>query len=290
MDIREYRQMAEAQIAVAPNLSGGYPSGTYQEQYVPTSAGSTRLMIYVPRAGDAENLPVYINLHGGGFVLGFAEVDDPYCRRIAEEAGCIVVNVDYVLAPECPFPSAVMECYDVAQFIASTPGWMRIDPARIAIGGHSAGGNLAAAVCLLARERGRPKLVLQIIDCAVLDLATSPKAKQKDPSQPTDLADLGELYNAWYLPSAADAHNPLASPLLAPDLAGLPPALVITAEGDLLREEGEAYAGRLRTAHVDVLSKTYPSCGHGFTHSGPKEAAEDAWRLICSRLREAFRD
>jgi hypothetical protein len=154
MDIHEYRRMEERRVAERPNLSGGYPLGTFRESFVPTSAGSTSVLTYLPRTCDAERLPVYINRHGGAFVLGFPEVDDPYCRRIADEVGCIVVNVDCVLAPEHPFPSAVMECYDVARFLASTPEVMLIDPTKIAIGGQSAGGNLAAAVCLLARERG----------------------------------------------------------------------------------------------------------------------------------------
>jgi acetyl esterase len=288
MDIHEYRRMEERRVAERPNLSGGYPLGTFRESFVPTSAGSTRVLTYLPRTCDAERLPVYINLHGGGFVLGFPEVDDPYCRRIADEVRCIVVNVDYVLAPEHPFPSAVMECYDVARFLASTPAVMPIDPTKIAVGGHSAGGNLAAAVCLLARERGQPRIALQIMDYAVLDLATAPGAKPKGTTPLDDLAELGELYNAWYLCSVEDARNPLASPLLAPDLAGLPAALIITAENDILRAEGESYANRLRAAGVPLVSRVFTGCGHGFTHIGPKEAADDAWRLICARLREAF--
>jgi acetyl esterase len=290
MDILEYRRNEERLIAGRPNLSGGYPYRTFREASVPTSAGSTRILTYLPRTCEAKRLPVYINLHGGGFVLGFPEVDDPYCRRISDEAQCVVVNVDYALAPEHPFPAAVEECYDVAMVLESDPGSFPIDPTRIAVGGHSAGGNLAAAVCLLARQRSKPRIVLQILDYAVLDLATSPRAKHSEPTPPDDLVELSEHYNAWYLQSAEDARNPLASPALAQDLAGLPAALIITAENDVLRDEGELYAERLRAAGVPVVSRMYRGCGHGFTHIGPREAAEDAWRLICARLREAFHD
>jgi acetyl esterase len=288
MDIHEYRRDEEKRIAGRPDFSGGYPRGTFREAILPTSAGSTRVMIYLPRERHAAKLPAFINFHGGGFALGFPEVDDAYCRRIAEETPCNVVNVDYVLAPEHPFPEAVYECYDVALHLASDPGEIPIDRGRIAVGGHSAGGNLAAAVCLLARERAKPRIILQVLDYAVLDLATPPRKKLRSPALSTDLAELGELYNAWYLRSSDDARNPLASPLLAPDLAGLPAALIITAENDILRDEGEKYGMRLRAAGVPVLSRVFRECGHGFTHIGPRQAADEAWRLICSRLRGAF--
>jgi len=288
MDIREYREKEKQNIAGRPNLSGGYGPGTYREAFLPASIVSTRIMIYYPHAYVKGKLPVFINLHGGGFVLAFPEVDDVYCRRIAEEAMCIVVNVDYVLAPEHKFPAAVHECYDVALSLWNGAGSLPIDPQRIAIGGHSAGGNLAAAVCLLAREKTKPKIALQVMDYPVLDLATPPREKDRSPLPSTDLMELGELYNAWYLKSADDARNPLASPLLAPDLTGLPPALIITAENDVLREEAESYGIRLRAASVPVLRRNYRGCGHGFTHIGPKEAADDAWRLICATLHEAF--
>jgi acetyl esterase len=288
MNIQEYRRMEEGMIGDRPDLSGGYPARTYRTEVLFTSAGSTRVMIYQPHTVSAERLPVFINLHGGGFCLGFPEVDDRYCRRIADEAGCIVVNVDYVLAPECPFPAAVFECHEVAQKLAEGALALPIDTEKIAIGGHSAGGNLAAAVCLLAGKQGGPSFALQVIDYAVLDLATPPREKGKGAKQSDDLLELGESYNSWYLRSAGDARDPLASPLLAEDLTGLPPALVITAELDPLCDEGERYARRLKEAGVDVVSKTYTGCGHGFTHIGPADAADDAWRLMSARLSVAF--
>lgn len=289
MDIHDYRKSEEKRIGDRPDLSGGYPTHTYRTDFLATSEPSTRVMTYLPRTEVAGRLPVFINLHGGGFCLGFPEVDDVYCRRLADEAGCIVVNVDYALAPERPFPAAVHECYVVAREIAAGALPLPIDTERMAIGGHSAGGNLAAAVCLLAREKGGPSFALQIIDYAVLDLATPPREKGKRLRQSDDLLRLGESYNAWYLQSAEDARNPLASPLLAEDLSGLPPALVITAELDPLRDEGEAYARRLEESGVAVVAKNYPGCGHGFTHIGPADAADDAWRLMSARLRSAFR-
>jgi acetyl esterase len=232
---------------------------------------------------------VYVNLHGGGFVLGPWEEDDQYCRRIADTARCAVVNLDYVLAPEHPFPVAIEQVYAVLGWLRENGGSLGFDGRRIAVGGHSAGGNLAAAVSLLATERRALSLCGQIIDYAPLDLLTSPAEKPSpDPAADPASVEFGrrvaEAFNAWYLADPSEARNPLASPVLAPDLTGLPPALVITAEYDDLCAEGDLYARRLTEAGVPTEHVRYVGCQHGFTHRGPRDAAVGAWTRMARFL------
>jgi acetyl esterase len=293
IDIQTYRNNEKKVVDSIPKLFENISSNTYVEKILKISGQNTRIMVYYPPMEQNETLPVFVNLHGGGFVLGFAEVDDIYCRLLADSVQCVVVNVDYVLAPEHKFPSAVEECYQLLKWLFEQPDDLHIDPHRMAIGGHSAGGNITASVCLLAKERKEFSIRCQILDYAPLDLATSPKMKKStnpnaDKEKAEPFIELAEKYNDWYLKSKKDAINPLASPILADDLKGLPPALVITAEYDVLREEAELYARRMKEAGVDVTYKMYKGCHHGFTHRGPKEAANDAWKLMAEQLRKAF--
>lgn len=294
MDIQAYRDLEKRSIDSLTNFFESIPLNTYVEKNIMISGRKTRFMVYYPSTEYDDVLPLFVNLHGGGFVLGFAEVDDTYCKLLAEEGHCIVVNMDYVLAPENKFPAAVEECYQLMKWIYNNPGELRSDPQRLAIGGHSAGGNLAASVCLLAKERNEFTIKCQIIDYAVLDLATSPRAKKPigskllDEERTESLVDLAEKYNEWYLRTSEDGLNPLASPLLAKDLTGLPPSLVIAAENDFLQNEDQLYAKRLKEAGVKVQYKLYQGCEHGFTHTGPREAARDAWMLMAAFLRDNF--
>jgi acetyl esterase len=258
------------------------------EERLHTPQGEARVLIYQKKDRDPDQpAPLFINLHGGGFILMNAEVDDPYCRLIAAGAGCVVVNLDYKLAPEHPFPAAFEETYAVTQYFFDHAGERRLDPKRIAIGGHSAGGNLAAAVCLKARETGAFTLCAQILDYPPLDLATEPGKKVRYPKGSKIIPPwLARIFNACYvLPK--DARNPLVSPLYTPDLSGLPPALVIAAEQDSLAEEDERYAQRLAEAGVPTTWKTFTGVGHGFTHT-PSAKADEAWGLMIAYLRKAF--
>ncbi len=245
-------------------------------------------MVYrPPQAAAAPG--VFVNLHGGGFVMGDWQSDDPFCRLLADAAGCAVVNLDYVLAPEHPFPGAVEQTYALLAWLAEHGAAIGVDPARVAVGGHSAGGNIAAAACLLAARRGGPRLCGQVIDYAPLDLATPPHEKSVGAVElPPGLAEtdneVGARYNAWYLPTPEDARDPLASPVLAADVSGLPPALVITAGKDVLRGEGEQYARRLADAGVETEHVEFPDAFHAFTHFGGDEPAGEAWRLMAAFL------
>ncbi len=257
------------------------------ERFIPTSVGDSRALIYYPLLSKSEPLPVFVNFHGGGFVFGSAMMDDPWCPVIANQAGCVVVNVDYRLAPEHKFPIALYECYDVVQWLYQNPDIFHIDPQRIAVGGHSAGGNLAAAICLLAKKRQQFPIVFQVLDYPPLDLVTDPELK---PKFETGISPrISKIFNECYLHSPEEASNPLVSPILAENLQHLPAALIITAEYDSLADEAEVYADHLKKAGVEVIYQKFQGVSHGFTHSGTQEAAEKAWNLISEGLIKAFR-
>lgn len=278
------REAFQAQQAKLPKET--VQVGAFSQHILETSAGSTTVLVYHPQTAADAHLPVFVNLHGGGFTIGSAWDDDVWCRKIANAAACVVVNVDYHLAPEHRFPMALVECYDVVKWVHDNPLALNVDPGRIAVGGHSAGGNLAAALCLLAKERGEFPLVYQVLNYPALDLSIDPFA---GPSADTFLTPRDRaFFNTCYFSQPTDALSPLASPLLAADLTGLPDALIITAEHDPLRHEGNLYAERLAAAGVGVTYRMFPGCMHAFTHFGPPKMAEEAWTLIRQQLKSAF--
>jgi acetyl esterase len=267
-----------------------FPLRAVSEEFVPTAYGSARALFYWPNTELAQPLPVYLNLHGGGFVAGVPEHDDSYCRRLAHNLGCLVVNLDYVLAPEHPFPAGLRQSFAVLEWLAEQAATLGIDPQRMAVGGHSAGGNLATGVANLARGHQRLRVVHQLIDYAVLDLTQDPALKVSSLDKPLLGAGLVRFFNSCYLSDSAQARDPLVSPLLATvdELQGMPATTLITAEHDILRGEGEAYAEKLRQAGVPVNERMFAGCDHMFTHLGPDDSAEQAWQLIEDGLREAF--
>lgn len=255
---------------------------------VATGAGPVTCTVYRPPASTPTPAPVYVNFHGGGFVVARPEQDDHICRYIAARAGCVVINVDYAVAPQRPFPAPVTQAYEVCAWVADNGpagGW---DGTRLAVGGHSAGANLTAAVCRTARDRGAFAPRLQIIDSAILDQAADPSTKLSPIAKPLLNPHLIRIFTAAYVPAQADRTHPLVSPALADDLAGLPPALVITAEHDRLRDEGDAYAKALEAAGVPVTHRVFEGVDHYFTHTGPVPAAKEAIELMASTLRIAL--
>ena len=268
-----------------------YPLRAVDETFIPTAWGPARALFYWPDTPSSEPMPVYLNLHGGGFVAGVPEHDDSYCRRLAHNLGCLVVNLDYVLAPEHPFPAGLRQSLEVLEWLAGQASVLGIDPQRIAIGGHSAGGNLTAGLARLTQGNPRLRVVHQIIDYAALDLSQAPELKLSSLAEPLLRPGLMHFFNSCYLSDPAQARDPLVSPLLASvdALRGLPPATVITAEYDILRAEGEAYAQKMREAGVAVNARMFPGCDHMFTHLGPDASADEAWQFIEEVLRGAFR-
>jgi acetyl esterase len=220
--------------------------------------------IYSPAGTGVERLPALAWFHGGGWVFGSLDSADFICRRITNRVGCRVISAGYRLAPEAKFPAAVDDCFAVTKWIAENAAELRVDADRLAVGGDSCGGNLAAVVAQLARDQDGPSLAFQALVYPITNHCFDT----------TSYRDYGDGYfltkdaMVWlwnqYLDDAGDGNSPLASPLRADTLAGLPPAIVITAEFDPLRDEAEAYVARLRADDVTVELVRYDSQIHGF--------------------------
>ncbi|MEW2050290.1 alpha/beta hydrolase [Streptomyces sp. NPDC005476] len=257
---------------------------------VETGAGPVTCTVYRPSAAATTDppAPVYVNFHGGGFIVGRPEQDDHLCRRIAATAGCVVVNVDYAVSPQRPYPAAVTQAYDVTAWVAANGGTGGWDGSRLAVGGHSAGANLTAAVCRTARDRGTFTPRLQILDSGPFDMVSDPADKLSRTAKPLLTPYLMRVFTDAYVPDPAGRADPLVSPGLADDLEGLPPALVITAENDRLRDEGDAYAKALEAAGVPVTHRVFEGVDHYFTHVGPVQAGKEAIALMASTLRTAL--
>ncbi|RZU76485.1 acetyl esterase [Micromonospora kangleipakensis] len=284
------RTLAEARAAdlAAIRAGGGAVEPVHQvrDTHVPGPAGPLPVRIHRP-AGDGP-LATLVYFFGGGWTLGSVDTADSICRRLANATPCQVVTVGYRLAPEHRFPAAVEDCYVATRWIAGHADEFGADPGRLAVGGDSAGGNLAAAVTLLARVDGGPRLAAQLL--------VYPNTDQRAGPGPTDDEDpllfnrhSVDWYRGHYLADPADAAHPLASPLLAEELTGLPPALVITAEHDPLRDEGERYAVRLRDAGVPTELTRYPGMTHGFfAMPGAIDAGKRAQDQAAAFLRHRF--
>jgi len=248
-------------------------------------AGAIPVRIYRPSAAPA---PVHVHFHGGGWVIGDLDTHDRDCREICVGADCIVVAVDYRLAPEHIFPAAPEDCYAALCWASANLDSLCALPGAVSVGGDSAGGNLAAAVALMARDRNGPAIAMQLLIYPVTD-ATMESGSYRDNA---DGYLLSRTMMSWfwdhYCPDLALRADPLASPITAEDLAGLPPALVMTAEFDPLRDEGEAYAERLIAAGVEVEVRRFDGLIHGFfSQAGMIEAAREGVDLAVKALRKA---
>jgi acetyl esterase len=249
--------------------------------------GDIPLRIYT--ADTASQRPAMVYFHGGGWVLCNLDSHDVVCQAIAHRAGAVVIAVDYRLAPEHKFPAAVTDAYAATEWVAANAGRLGIDPARISVGGDSAGGNLGAVISLISRERKGPRIASQALVYPVTDLSSfdTPSYQEFATDHQLTKAEM-EWFRDHYLNSPADGLNPYASPLLAPDLRGLPPALVITAECDPLRDEGEAYAKRLEDAGVPVTCTRYAGMIHPFfSLSGAIPQSLDAIQQVADAVRAA---
>lgn len=253
---------------------------------VPTRHGDVRCDVYRP-ADDGGVPPAYVHFHGGAFIMRHPMMDDFFARFMAAETGAVVVNVDYDVAPQRRYPVAQHQAHDVAAWVAAHGeecGW---DGSRLAIGGFSAGGNLAASACLQARDAGSFRATLQVLAVPALDVAESVTDKTSPCPTPMISASLLRLVRRVYFPRSASRNEPYASPLLAPDLTDVSPAFILTGEYDVLRTEGDAYAARLTDAGVVVIHRVVPGVDHYFLDGG-RDQARQTLDLLANELRRRF--
>jgi acetyl esterase len=249
-------------------------------------AGEIPIRIYTPDV--PKPAPALVFFHGGGWVIGDLETHDHVCRSLANKVPCVVASVDYRLAPEAKFPAAVEDSYAATQWVAANVGELGIDPGRIAVGGDSAGGNLAAVISQMARDRKGPKLVYQVLIYPATDMRMTAPSIDENAEGPLLTKASMIWYIDHYLRGEEDREHPLASPLLVSDLGGLPAAFVLTAECDPLRDEGEAYGRRLEEAGVPVEVERYAGMPHGFFSFAALDTAKQALADTTIRLRKAF--
>ena len=250
------------------------PVAELRDLSIPGPHGPIPLRLYRPATAPARGSPALAFFHGGGWVLGNLDSHDGVCRHLAERSGCVVVAVDYRLAPEHKFPAALDDAFAATQWLAAQAPALGVDAARIAVGGDSAGGNLAAAVCLLAREAGgNPAIAFQMLLYPATDFAMdTPSHRRFGEGHLLTRASMA-WFRDHYLNHPGEAADWRASPLRAASLAGLPPAYVLTPTHDPLRDEGEAYARRLVEAGIPVTLWRAPGLIHGFLPMGKAIAA-----------------
>ena len=278
---------ARAMYEAFRTAGGGDQTVATRDTTIVGPHGDIPLRIYTPATGEAP-WPVVVHYHGGGWVIGSIETHDAACRDLAAAAEVVIVSVDYRLSPEHPFPEPLDEAYAALEWAAAKAADLGVDASRLAVAGDSAGGNLAAAVCLVARDRGGPPIAFQLLVYPATDLTMSQPSVVEN-GEGYLLSDDDMRYFTGHYLGDADPRDPLASPLHAEDLTGLPPALVLTAEFDPLRDEGEAYAERLREAGVPVELRRYDGLIHGFFSLRQLvPAAQPSLDLAAEALRRAL--
>lgn len=257
------------------------------EVEIPGPAGAVPARVYRP-AVDGP-LPATVFFHGGGWVFGDPDLTDPITRALANRTGSVVVSVDYRLAPEHPYPAAPEDCYAAVRWVAEHGESFGADPSRVAVAGDSAGANLSTVVCLMARDRGGPRLAFQALVYPVTDYSfDTPSHRENGEGY---LITTGDMRWFWghYLSGGGDGTDPYASPLRAPDLSALPPAFIATAEFDPLRDEGEAYGHRLAEAGVAAEVRRYDGQMHGFFWMpAAVERGRELMDDMAAALRKAF--
>ncbi|HXO67203.1 MAG TPA: alpha/beta hydrolase [Candidatus Dormibacteraeota bacterium] len=281
----EARQAAETWLAVDVEEK---PAVATADRRIPGPGGDLPIRVYTPPG--ATRMPVLVFFHGGGWVIGSIDTHDRICRELASEAGIMVVSVGYRLAPENKFPAATEDAYAATAWVVEHATELGADPERVAVGGDSAGGNLAAVTCLMARDRGDPQIQFQLlIYPSTDDVFDDESCRQTSEGLVHSVAGM-HWCRDHYLHDQDDAQNPYVAPMRAETLRGLPQALVITGEYDPLRDQGEAYARRLRDEGVQVTLRRYDGMVHVFFQmTAFVDAARAAMSDTVETLREALR-
>ena len=283
------KEMRRAVNLAVRELSGPPPTlAQTQDAIIPGSGGAIPLRIYRP---GRRSMATVVFFHGGGWVFGDLEAYDPFCHHLAHETGCGIVSVAYRLAPEQKYPAATQDAWAAVQWVADHAGELGGDKEQIAVAGESAGGNLAAAVCLMARDRGAPALCHQLLLYPVLDLASFRRPSYRSYGTLETLSqERMEWFREQYLGPRADPLDPHVSPSRAASLSHLPPTTLVSAGHDVLRDEGQAYVRRLQRAGVPATWLCYPDMTHGFLNMGLRvDRAGQALAEIGSVLRRALR-
>jgi acetyl esterase len=275
--------------APKPSVRFDHIAGRTSETTIPTRHGPVRATVYAP-GPPASDHGVHVNIHGGGFVVGHREQDDPWCRYLAAAAGVTVINTDYLLAPQHRFPVAPEQLYDVVCWAAGDGHeW---DGGRVSVGGQSAGGNLAAAIARQALQQGGPRIALQLLHYAPLDLVTPLRDKHSALGGKAVMKPwMATVFDNAYLPNRAQRGHPLASPAWAAnadDLVGIAPAVVVAAEYDRLRDEARRYADTLSAAGSLVEYLEVPGVDHGYNiMSDAAEVTERVYAQLADHVARA---
>ena len=278
-DRRGVTQPAPPEVAQVQDLQASGPHG------------SIPLRLYRPLGSQGgERLPVLVYYHGGGWVIGDFDTHDSLCRALANGAGCAVIAVDYRMGPEHRFPAAVDDCLAATRWVRANAEALHLDPARIAVGGDSAGGNLAAVVSITARESGDLPIAFQLLIYPATDQHRTTRSHAENAQGYLLTADTMAYFTGHYIADPAQYDDWRASPLLHENLANLPPALVLTAGFDPLRDEGKAYAERLTAAGNHASYVCFDRQIHGFVTMGRLlDEANTAVALCAAELQRAFR-
>lgn len=281
---------AREQMAAMNAARGGEPTPVRQveNRTIPGPAGEIPVRLYWPHADGTRGALVYF--HGGGHVIGSLDTHDKVARNLCEGAGCVVVSVDYRMGPEHKFPAAVEDSWAALLWTAENAASLGVDPNRLAVGGDSAGGNLAGVLALMARDAGGPKLVLQSLVYPVGDYRLTGESYKTYGEGYGVLTDKAMVwFQEHYLNGPDDATDWRASPLLADSLAGVAPAVITAAECDVLYDDGVRYRDALKAAGVPVEYKCYPGMIHGFFGMAPDvDVAVEAQRDVAAALKRAF--
>ncbi len=286
-DISEMEPTAVRELMASLSAPSTVHVDRVEDRTIPGPGGEIPVRIYAPAAPGP--LPVLVWYHGGGWVIGSLETHDGICREIVDATGCMVVSVDYRLAPEHRFPAGVDDAYSAACWVSDHAAEIGADASRIAVGGDSAGGHLAAVTAMLARERGTPPLVFQLLVYPALEHEFSRPSMIENAKGYMLTADGMRWFYRHTLNDPSEGDDPRVSPIRAERLADLPPAFVITAEFDPLRDQGIAYAEALAAAGVPVTSTTYDGVFHGFFNmSAMIDRAKVALDDAVVALRTAF--
>ncbi len=253
-----------------------------EETFIDTEFGKVRTLWY--GFENTEKAPIYFDLHGGGFILGSADMDEEMNLELNKQVGCKIISIEYAKAPEFPYPAAVNQVYAVAKHVFENAEEYAVDSNKMAIGGHSAGGNLSTVTCMKAKKEGKFQFMCQVLDYPPLDLATS--ALEKPQPKGCIPPKMALMFDACYV-DPTQAKDPYVSPVYATqaDLEGLPPALFILAGRDSLHDEGLKYCGMLKTAGIATECYEYPNAIHGFTLK-PSTDAIDAWAKMAAFLKK----